>query len=66
MGEGGRQELQRVLGSSDPSIRMRGLSLLASLASVAQDNIRALHDSGAQYLKMYLCFTIYVEPFLLV
>ncbi|EIE27217.1 ARM repeat-containing protein [Coccomyxa subellipsoidea C-169] len=46
VGEGGRQELQRVLGSSDPSIRMRGLSLLASLASVAQDNIRALHDSG--------------------
>ncbi|KAK9907508.1 hypothetical protein WJX75_004974 [Coccomyxa subellipsoidea] len=46
VGEGARQHLQQVLASSDPSIRMRGLSLLASLASVAQDNVRALHESG--------------------
>ena len=53
VGEGARQHLQQVLASSDPSIRMRGLSLLASLASVAQDNVRALHESGTKSLQNY-------------
>ena len=50
VGESGRQHLQQVLASPAPSIRMRGLSLLASLASVAQDNVTALHKSGAESL----------------
>ncbi|BDA48137.1 hypothetical protein COCOBI_11-3960 [Coccomyxa sp. Obi] len=46
IGNGGRQELQQVLASPDPSIRMRGITLLASLATKAPDNVRALHESG--------------------
>lgn len=51
VGDGGRQELQQVLASPDPSIRMRGISLLASLATKAPDNVRALHESGTPSLS---------------
>ena len=39
-------QLEHILSSRQPSVRMRGLSLLAGLASAAPDNLRALHTSG--------------------
>lgn len=47
MGPPGQEPLQQVVNSQQPSVRMRGLSLLAALAAQAPDNLSALHASGA-------------------
>jgi hypothetical protein len=43
---GVQEQLEHILSSRQPSVRMRGLSLLAGLASAAPDNLHALHTSG--------------------
>jgi hypothetical protein len=51
MGPRVRDELRLVLASQDSNLRMRGLHLLVSLVSQAQNGIRTLHDSGMLYVS---------------